>query len=175
MATVSINNKSEVPGFGGFYWQYFEELDKIKSSQEGPMTIEKELYLKATTSEGNQLQRITSEKSLKIGDLVTVRLVISTKEDMEFVHLKDMRASCFEPIDVLSKYKWQDGLGYYQSTKDVATHFFFDRIKKGKFVLEYDIRVNNLGDFSNGITTIQSMYAPEFSSHTKGIRIKIKE
>ena len=175
MATVSINNKSEVPGFGGFYWQYFEELDKIKSSQEGPMTIEKELYLKATTSEGNQLQRITSEKSLKIGDLVTVRLVISTKEEMEFVHLKDMRASCFEPIDVLSKYKWQDGLGYYQSTKDVATHFFFDKIKKGKFVLEYDIRVNNLGDFSNGITTIQSMYAPEFSSHTKGIRIKIKE
>ena len=86
-----------------------------------------------------------------------------------------MRASCFEPIDVLSKYKWQEGLGYYQSTKDVATHFFYDRINKGKFVLEYDIRVNNTGDFSNGITTIQSMYAPEFSSHTKGIRVKINE
>lgn len=175
MATVSITNKSNVPGFGGFYWQYFEDLDKIKSSQESPMTIDKELYLKATTSEGKQLQKITDAKPLKIGDLVTVRLVISTKEDMEFVHLKDMRASCFEPIDVLSKYKWQDSLGYYQSTKDVATHFFFDKIKKGKFVLEYDIRVNNLGDFSNGITTIQSMYAPEFSSHTKGIRVKIAE
>lgn len=175
MATISINNQSDVPGFGGFYWQYFEDLDKIKSGQESPMMIEKELYLKANTSAGEQLQRITNEKPLKIGDLVTVRLVISTKEDMEFVHLKDMRASCFEPIDVLSKYKWQDGLGYYQSTKDVATHFFFDRINKGKFVLEYDIRVNNLGDFSNGISTIQSMYAPEFSSHTKGIRVKIKE
>jgi TonB-dependent SusC/RagA subfamily outer membrane receptor len=175
MATVFIDNKSEVTGFGGFYWQYFEDLDKIKLSQESPMTIEKELYLKATKSEGKQLQRITDAKPLKIGDLVTVRLVISSKENMEFVHLKDMRASCFEPIDVLSKYKWQDGLGYYQSTKDVATHFFFDKIKKGKFVLEYDIRVNNLGDFSNGITTIQSMYTPEFSSHTKGIRVKIKE
>jgi len=175
MATLSIKNNSEVPGFGGFYWQYFEDLDKIKSSQESPMTVEKELYLKANTSEGKQLQRITDKKSLKIGDLVTVRLLISTKEDMEFVHLKDMRASCFEPIDVISAYKYQGGLGFYQSTKDVATHFFFDHIKKGKFVLEYDIRVNNLGDFSNGITTIQSMYAPEFSSHTKGIRVKIKE
>ena len=171
MATVSIKNNSDVPGFGGFYWQYFEDLDKIKSSQESPMKVEKELYLKATTSEGNQLQKITAEKPLKIGDLVTVRLIISTKEDMEFVHLKDMRASCFEPIDVISDYNWKNGLGFYKSTKDMATHFFFDQIKKGTYVLEYDIRVNNLGDFSNGITTIQSMYAPEFSSHTKGIRV----
>jgi len=66
-------------------------------------------------------------------------------------------------------------LCYYQSTKDAATHFFFDNIAKGKFVLEYDIRVNNAGDFSNGITTIESMYAPEFSSHTKGIRVMTKE
>lgn len=175
MATISINNKSEVPGFGGYYWQYFEDIDKVKASQENPMTIEKELYLKTNTPEGKQLQKITDAKPLKIGDLVTVRLIIYTKEDMEFVHLKDMRASCFEPIDVISGYKWQDGLGYYQSTKDVATHFFFDIISKGKYVIEYDIRVNNLGDFSNGITTIQSMYAPEFSSHTKGIRVKIKE
>jgi len=175
MATISINNKSEAPGFGGYYWQYFEDIDKVKSSQESTMTIEKELYLKANSSEGKQLQRITDAKPLKIGDLVTVRLIIYTQEDMEFVHLKDMRASCFEPIDIISGYKWQDGLGYYQSTKDVATHFFFDTISKGKYVLEYDIRVNNLGDFSNGITTIQSMYAPEFSSHSKGIRVKIKE
>ena len=175
MATLSIKNNSEVPSFGGFYWQYFEDLDKIKSSQLNPMSIEKELYLKENTSKGKQLQRITTQKPLKIGDLVTVRLIVSTKEDMEFVHLKDMRASCFEPIDVISGYKWQDRLGYYQSTKDVATHFFFDKIYKGKFVLEYDIRVNNLGDFSNGITTIQSMYAPEFSNHTKGIRVQIKE
>lgn len=124
MATISINNKSEAPGFGGYYWQYFEDIDKVKSSQESTMTIEKELYLKANSYEGKQLQRITDAKPLKIGDLVTVRLIIYTQEDMEFVHLKDMRASCFEPIDIISGYKWQDGLGYYQSTKDVATHFF---------------------------------------------------
>lgn len=175
MATISINNKSDISGFGGFYWQYFEDLDKIKSSQDSPLSIEKELYIKQNTPTRKELQKITNTKTLKIGDLVTVRLVIYTKENMEFVHLKDMRAAAFEPVDVLSEYKWQDGLGYYMSTKDAATHFFFDNISKGKYILEYDVRVNNQGEFSNGITTIQSMYAPEFSSHSKGIRVKIKE
>jgi hypothetical protein len=69
-----------------------------------------------------------------------VRLIISTKEDMEFVHLKDMRASCFEPVDVLSSYQYKDNLGFYESTKD-APFLFFNKINKGTYVLEYDVRV----------------------------------
>jgi TonB-dependent SusC/RagA subfamily outer membrane receptor len=172
MATLSIENKSKVPGYGGFYWQYFEDLDKIKSNSASVLSVSKELFLSKSTLQGKKLEKITTSNPLKIGDLVTVRLVITAKENMEYVHLKDLRASCFEPIDVLSEYKWQDDLGYYMSTKDVATHFFFDEIEKGTYVISYDLRVNNIGDFSNGITTIQSMYAPEFASHTKGIRIK---
>ena len=175
MATISIENKSKIPGFGGVYWQYFEDLDKIKTNSGAVLSVSKELYVKKSTDKGEKLERITSNNPLKIGDLVTVRLAISAKEDMEFVHLKDMRASCFEPVDVLSGYEYKDGLGFYRSTKDVATHFFFDRINKGTYALEYDIRVNNLGDFSNGISTIESMYAPEYSSHTKGIRVNVKK
>jgi uncharacterized protein YfaS (alpha-2-macroglobulin family) len=92
---------------------------------------------------------------------------------MEFINLKDMRASGFEPVNTLSEYKYQDNLYYYESTKDASTNFFIDRLPKGVFVFEYDLRVNNRGNFSNGITTMQSMYAPEFSSHSKGIRVKI--
>jgi uncharacterized protein YfaS (alpha-2-macroglobulin family) len=132
------------------------------------------LYLKKSTDKGEVLQKITAENPLQIGDLVTVKLIVTAKENMEFVHLKDMRASCFEPVDVLSTYQYKSGLGFYKSTKDAATHFFFDNINKGTYVLEYDVRVNNNGTFSNGISTIQSMYAPEFSSHTKGIRVLVK-
>ncbi|WP_281238803.1 alpha-2-macroglobulin family protein [Flavobacterium praedii] len=172
MATITITNKSKVPGYGGVYWQYFEDLDKIKNNTGTNLSITKELYLKKNTDKGEVLQKITTKNALKIGDLITVRLIIISKEDVEFIHLKDMRASCFEPIDVLSSYQYQEGLGFYKSTKDAATHFFFDRINKGTYVLEYDIRVNNTGNFSNGITTIESMYAPEYTSHTKGIRVK---
>lgn len=170
-AEVSIENKSESVGFGGLYWSYFEDLDNIKKSDSNLMKIEKELYLKKTTKEGSELVKITSETKLKLGDLVTIRLVLKVSEEMDFVHLKDMRASGFEPVDVLSKYEYKDGISYYKSTKDVATHFFFDSIDKGTYVLEYDVRVNNLGSFSNGITTLQSMYAPEYSSHTSSVRV----
>jgi len=173
MASISIQNKSKVPGFGGVYWQYFEDLDKIKNNSGAVLSASKELYLKKNSIKGDQLEKITSKNPLKTGDLVTVRLIITAKEDIEFVHLKDMRASCFEPVNVLSAYQYKDRLGYYMSTKDPATHFFFDNINKGTYVIEYDIRVNNSGEFSNGITTIESMYAPEFSSHTKGIRVKV--
>jgi uncharacterized protein YfaS (alpha-2-macroglobulin family) len=88
--------------------------------------------------------------------------------------MKDMRAAGFEPVDVLSEYKWQDGLGYYQNTKDASTNFFFDHVRKGVYVFEYDLRANNKGNFSNGITTIQSMYAPEFSSHSEGVRVLVE-
>ncbi|WP_373942474.1 hypothetical protein [Polaribacter sejongensis] len=172
MAEVTINKKGEGIAWGGLYWQYFEDLDKITSA-ETPLKLDKKLFLKVNSDTGKELQEITKNTQLKVGDLITVRIELRSDRDMEFIHMKDMRASGVEPINVLSSYKWQDNLGYYESTKDAATNFFFDRLPKGIYVFEYDVRVNNAGNFSNGITTIQSMYAPEFSSHSKGIRIKV--
>ncbi|MCG1035729.1 alpha-2-macroglobulin family protein [Polaribacter sargassicola] len=170
MAKVTINKKENGIAWGGLYWQYFEDLDKVTSA-ETPLKINKKLFLKVNSDSGKELQEITENITLKVGDLITVRIELRSDRDMEFIHMKDMRASGVEPISVLSKYKWQDNLGYYESTKDAATNFFFDRLPKGVYVFEYDVRVNNAGNFSNGITTIQSMYAPEFSSHSKGTRL----
>lgn len=175
MASISVKNKNEHAGYGGVYWQYFEDLDKIKSDNAGSFSIDKKVYLTKNSSTGKKLEEIKSEESIKIGDLVTIRMTVKSNTDMEFIHIKDMRASGFEPTDVISEHKFQDGTSYYQSTRDVATHFFFDSLKKGTYVLEYTMRANNAGTFSNGITTIENMYAPEFSSHTKGIRLEIKE
>ncbi|WP_179005232.1 alpha-2-macroglobulin family protein [Winogradskyella forsetii] len=165
--------------WGALYWQYFEDLDKITSA-ETPLKLSKKLFLKSNTAKGEEITDlpagkagITSNSILKVGDLIRVRIELRTDRTMEFVHLKDMRAAGLEPINVLSQYKWQDGLGYYESTKDAATNFFMDYLPKGVYVFEYDLRVNNAGDMSNGISTIQSMYAPEFSSHSEGIRISV--
>ena len=160
--------------WGALYWQYFEDLDKITPvaiGTETPLKLNKKLFLKTNTAKGEEISEITPDTKLKVGDLVSVRIELRTDRSMEFVHLKDMRAAGFEPINVLSEYKWQDGLGYYESTKDAATHFFIDDLPKGIYVFEYDLRVNNAGHMSNGISTIQSMYAPEFSSHSEGVRV----
>jgi uncharacterized protein YfaS (alpha-2-macroglobulin family) len=155
------------------YWQYFENLDKITFA-ETPLQLSKKLFLKQNTDTGEKLFEIKEDTEVKVGDLVRVRIELKVDRDMEFVHMKDMRASGFEPVNVLSEYKYQDSLGYYESTKDAATNFFFSYLGKGVYVFEYDLRANNAGDFSNGITTIQCMYAPEFTSHSEGVRVVIK-
>jgi len=172
MGEVKITKKGKGIAWGALYWQYFEDLDKITSA-ETPLKLKKKLFLKKNTDTGEEISEITSETDLKIGDLVRVRIELRSDRNMEFFHMKDMRASGLEPINVLSQYKWQDGLGYYESTKDASVNFFFDYLPKGIYVFEYDLRVNNVGNMSNGITTIQSMYAPEFSSHSEGSRISV--
>src|SRR5690606_12849100 len=104
-----------------------------------------------------------------------VRIELRVDRDMEFVHMKDMRASSFEPIGTLSGYQWQGGLWYYSSITDASTNFFFEWLKKGNYVFEYQMHVTNSGTFSNGITTIQSLYAPEFSSHSEGIKVSVED
>ncbi|WP_010134280.1 alpha-2-macroglobulin family protein [Ochrovirga pacifica] len=173
LATVTLSKKEKGVAWGAMYWQYFEDLDKIETSKT-PLNIKKQIFLKKHTDAGKQLLPVTTENLLQVGDLLTVRIELRTDREMEFIHMKDLRAAGLEPVSVISKYRWQDGLGYYQSTKDAATHFFFDRIPKGVYVFEYDLRVTHQGNFSNGITTIENMYAPEFSSHSKGIRIKVR-
>ena len=172
MADVTLTKKGDGIAWGGLYWQYFEDLDKITSA-ETPLKLSKKLFLKTNTDTGEQISEITKETSLKVGDLVRVRIALQSDRAMEFMHMKDMRAAGLEPVNVLSEYKWQDGLGYYESTKDASTNFFFDYLPKGIYIFEYDLRVNNAGTMSNGITTIQSMYAPEFSSHSEGIRVNV--
>ncbi len=171
-ADVTITKKGEGIAWGALYWQYFEDLDKITSA-ETPLKLSKKLFLKSNTDKGEEITEITSASQLKVGDLIRVRIELRTDRTMEFVHLKDMRAAGLEPVNVLSQYKWQDGLGYYESTKDAATNFFMDYLPKGVYVFEYDLRVSNAGNMSNGISTIQSMYAPEFSSHSEGVRISV--
>ncbi|ANF52083.1 hypothetical protein A0O34_16860 [Chryseobacterium glaciei] len=174
LGTVTVTKPG--PGIvqGGLFWQYYEDLDKIKSS-ENYISITKELYKKVKTVNGEELQKISQETPLKVGDKVTVRMILNTDRPMEFIHIKDMRAAGFEPVDVLSGYQWKNNLGYYQSTKDASTNFYIQYMPKGKFVFEYDYIANASGKFSNGITTMQNYYAPQMNAHTKGTNVQILE
>lgn len=173
MGKVEVQKTSPGVAWGALYWQYFEDLDKITPAETG-IAFKKKLYLKKNSGTGPVLKEITPATPIETGDLVTVRLEISIDRNMEFVHIKDMRASGFEPVNVLSGYRWKDGFGYYESTRDLATSFFADYMRKGTYVFEYDMRANNAGNFSNGITQMQNMYAPELSAHSEGIRVEIR-
>ncbi len=173
--TVTINQSpttNHQPNYGSIYWQYFEDLDKITAAT-SPLSLTKKLFIEKNTAAGKVLQPINENDELKVGDKVVVRIELRSDREMEYLHLKDMRASGSEPVNVLSGYKWQDGLGYYEATKDASTNFFIDRIQKGTHVFEYPIFITHTGTFSVGIATIQCMYAPEFTSHSEGIKIRV--
>ena len=173
-ANISVKNNNKVVAWGAAYWQYFEKMDKIKAFVETPIKITKELYREDNTPEGKKLSLITDKNVLKVGDKVKMRIVLSVDRSMEFVHLKDGRAATMEPQNTISSYKYQGGLGYYEETRDAATNFFFDYLPKGTYVFEYPLTIQHKGEFSCGIATLQSMYAPEFTSHTEGVRVKVE-
>ncbi|MGX9987204.1 alpha-2-macroglobulin family protein [Soonwooa purpurea] len=158
---------------GGLFWQYYEDLDKIKSS-ENYISIKKEYFKKVKTENGEELIPINEKTTLKVGDNITVRMILNSDRNMEYVHLKDMRAAGTEPLDVISSYQWKNNLAYYQSTKDASTNFYIEYMPKGKYVLEYDLVANASGVFSTGISTLQNYYAPQMNSHTAGTKMDIK-
>ncbi len=172
MGNVTVSKKDDGVAWGAMYWQYFEQLDKITPA-ETPLKLVKKLFLQRNSDSGPVITPIVEGTKLKPGDKIKVRIELRVDRDMEYVHMKDMRAAGLEPINVFSGYRYQDGLGYYESTKDASTNFFFDYLRKGTYVFEYPLRVNMSGDFSNGITSIQCMYAPEFTSHSEGIRVNV--
>ena len=177
MGNVTVQTSGNIqegqPTWGAVYFQYFEDMDKI-AAHNTPLALEKQLFIKQNTPSGPRLAAIKEGSELQTGDRVTARIILRADRDMEYIHLKDMRAACFEPVNVLSGYRWQGGLGYYESTRDASSNFFISFLPKGNYVFEYDMTVTNKGQFSNGIATIQCMYAPEFSAHSKGIRVEVK-
>jgi len=173
MGRVTVSNPNPSVAWGAMYWQYFEQLDKITAA-ESPLSLSKKLFRERNTPAGPVIEPITGTMPVETGDKIIVRVELRSDRDMEYIHLKDMRASSFEPVNVLSGYRYQDGLGYYESTRDASTNFFIYYLPKGTYVFEYKLVATQKGDFSNGITSVQCMYAPEFAAHSEGIRVKVE-
>ena len=154
--------------YGGVFYQYYADIDSITTTGiDIPLSVERKLYRVESGDKGEQLAPITEERPLRVGDKVRVRMEIRCDRDLEFVHLKDLRAATFEPADgMVSGYRWQDGLGYYQSFRDASVNFFFDQIRRGTYVFEYTLYVTQSGEFSSGYASLQCMYAPEFCAHS---------
>jgi uncharacterized protein YfaS (alpha-2-macroglobulin family) len=169
-----ITVKKSDPGvaWGSVHWQYLEDMSKITPAEGTPLKLKKTLFTKINTPRGPVLEPVKG--ALAVGDELVVRIELRTDRDMEYVHLKDQRGSGTEPVNVLSRYKYQDGLAYYESTRDTASHFFIDYLPKGVYVFEYSTRVQLRGEYQTGIAEIQCMYAPEFNSHSESIHLSVK-
>src|SRR5262245_4024446 len=147
-------------------------MSKVTPYEGTPLKLKKALFTKENTKSGPQLKAVKG--ALQVGDEVVVRIELRVDRDMEYVHLKDQRGSGTEPVNVLSQYKYQDGLAYYESTRDTASHFFMDYLPKGTYVFEYSTRIQLRGQYQTGVAENQCMYAPEFNSHSESLPLAVK-
>ena len=162
---VSVDKEGTGMGWGAVYAQYLESMDQIGEQGNG-LSVSRQLY------KGDEA--LNESAPLKVGDKITVRLTVKADRDMDFVQIKDDRAACMEPLQAVSGFRWGNGLGYYQATKDASTQFFIDQMRKGTYVIEYQVYVNRTGEYQAGIATVQSAYAPEFGGHTGGYRVMVE-
>jgi uncharacterized protein YfaS (alpha-2-macroglobulin family) len=173
LGKVTMKKVDKGVAWGSLHWQYLEDVNKVTAYEGTPLTLKKALYTKVNTKKGPVL--VPVKGAVKVGDELVVRMELRVVRDMEYVHLKDARGSGTEPVNVLSRYRFQDGLAYYETTRDTASHFFIDYLPKGTYVFEYSTRVVHRGEYSTGMAEIQCMYAPEFNSHSQSFVLRAEE
>jgi uncharacterized protein YfaS (alpha-2-macroglobulin family) len=172
MGEITVKKADAGVAWGSVHWQYLEDMTKVTPYEGTPLKLQKQLFTKVDTNKGPTLEPIAGP--VKVGDELVTRVVVRVDRDMEYVHLKDYRGSGTEPVNVLSQYKYQDGLAYYEATRDTASHFFIDYLPKGVYVFEYSVRVQHQGVYQTGMAQIQCMYAPEFNSHSESLTLTVE-
>jgi hypothetical protein len=171
LGEITVKKTDQGVAWGSIHWQYLEDISKITPHEGTPLKLKKALYTKKNTKSGPVIEPVSG--AVGVGDELVVRVELRVDRDMEYVHLKDQRGSGTEPVNVISQYKYQDGLAYYESTRDTASHFFIDYLPKGVYVFEYSTRVVHKGQYQSGLAEIQCMYAPEFNSHSASVPITV--
>lgn len=173
---VDIKNPNDdAPTWGAVYWQYEEQIDKIKSNPNTPFKIKKTYLIQENVNGLTSWKPLGTDVRLKVGDIVKVMMTIELDRDIEFIHVKDYRPAAFEPISQNSGYNFKSGFGYYLNIKDASVDLFFDYMRKGTHTFDIEYKVESKGTFQSGITEIESYYAPEFRNVAPSQIISINE
>ncbi|MDO9510228.1 MAG: alpha-2-macroglobulin family protein [Bacteroidales bacterium] len=172
-AELKIINPDSGIAWGAVYLQYFDDISNVESQQTG-LQIRRELYLEKNSRTGKILVPVTGNQKLHKGDKLTIRLIMSSDRSLDFVHLRDFRASGVEPVDVISGYRWGSGGNYYQVSRDASSDFFFDFLTKGKHIIEYSVFVQASGNYNAGYATAQCLYTPGFSARSESRKIEVE-
>ena len=159
---LSIQKKSDYTSWGAVYAGFKQPISEIGSMESG---IKIRRVIVPAESEGK------GKAQAKVGEKVKVTLIITADRDYDFVQITDKRAACLEPVNQLSGYQW--GIGCYVSPRDYATNFYFDRLSKGKHIVEMEYYVDRKGDYQSGTCTAECTYSPEFGGRTEAYELKV--
>lgn len=167
-AVISTNHAQ--PSWGALYWQYYDDVKNVSAAAVNELDIDRQILVRQPSGTYVPL----NEVALKTGDRVAIRFTITVGQDMQFVCLTDSRAACFEPADQLSGYTCRERICYYQEMKNTETRFYFDFLPKGTYVIAYELNVDRPGVYTQGLSTIQCLYAPQMIARMPAQAIIVK-
>ena len=131
-------------------------------------------FKRESTASGFVLKPWTEGMTLAAGDEVEVQISLRSKHSAEYIHLRDPRAAGLEPENVLSRYRWDLGISWYEETRDSGTNFFFETLPAGEYTFKYRLRANMAGTFRVAPAQVESLYAPEFAAYSAGALLTIR-
>ena len=156
---LAVTKTEERPSSWGAAYACFQlPLDEVESS-----------------ASGLRIRQEVDNEHPRVGDRVTLRYVLTSDRDYEYVRLKAGRAACLEPVESRSGYEYRNGLGYYKEVKDASTNYFFERLPKGTYVIEAECYVERAGRYALGAVKLNGVYAPEFSAYGAGTVLEVSE
>lgn len=164
---LTIATHSDNPSWGAIYRQFNATMSHINAVAGNDISIEKMMLKKVDES-------WLPCDTFAVGDKVRIQLTIKASRQLEYITITDERAACFEPVEQLPRPIYSEGICFYRENRDEATNIFVTNLPKGTYLLTYDMYVNNAGEYSSGIATIQSQYAPQITAHSAGTQVMIK-
>ncbi len=172
-AEIAVEKSGKGLAFASATWHFSTE--KLPEENRGDFfSVSRRYFLREATAGGFVLKPLADGAPVRPGDEVEVQISLSAKHAAEYVHLRDPRAAGAEPESVLSRYKWDLGISWYEETRDSGSNFFFEQLPAGQYTFKYRVRANMAGTFKVAPATVQSMYAPEFSAYSAGATLTIR-
>ncbi len=159
-AQATITTHHAQPSWGALYWQYFDDVKNVEAASVKELDLHRQLFVRRQSNDGATYIPLNTT-AIKAGDRIAVRLTITAGQDMQFLCLTDNRAACFEPAEQLSGYKYREGIGYYEKIGNTATRLYFEFLPKGSYVITYELNIDRQGEYTQGLSTLQCLYAPQ--------------
>jgi alpha-2-macroglobulin len=172
-STIAVEKEGKGLAFASTTWHFSTE--KLPTQGRGDFfSVSRRYFIREATATGFVLRPMAEGTPVAVGDQIEVQVSLTSKHAAEYVHLRDPRAAGLEPENVLSRYKWDLGICWYEETRDSGTNFFFEQLPVGQYTFKYRLRANMAGVFKVSPATVQSMYAPEFNAFSAGAVVTVK-
>lgn len=167
-AGAELTTSSDALVFASAQLVYSDKAANIAKTT-GDFRVERNYYI---LEKGVEVE-ISETRAMEVGDRVRVKIKMVNDRDLDFVYVEDPRASGWEPMDVISGYRYDEAY-YYLSVRDSKTEIFIENLRKGTYIFEYDLKVTVKGKLQVGPAKASCYYAPSFSANSEGEVFEIK-